>query len=675
MKKLSFLVLSFFVLIACEAYKIPTNVGMPSWDTHLYLKVLDRNFDVAKELCKKDTIFSSEDGKVKLNKSFAQKELEFSAPKVEQTSSSIVEIGFVALGELGSHSNSFTSANLDSGDVYILDEINLILDTGNFTKAELADVKLKLTCKDASGDTLTGIDFSEVILNAFDWEDNPKNVSFSQSGEIKISLSNSDDWLTIKSTGLSLNGSLTSDADTSLGSLSFEMLPNTQEQVQASKAVLPAGSSSIRDKTLEDTVAVSLGGDYLIYQALLDSGKISFSKKMDIEGLRISSLNVQCSELKKDGATLDETLFENPSDSTLDLQGYTLGSGAELDSLRFVYLVSYDTVSGKAIEVENTDEITVNVDFAASFVWAKAKILNASAFDLTPSDQVEEFGDDLPKFKDEDGNDKTIELAKNSVVAFSGEYPVVCESGTDSIIRYNVEVKAYKAGVVADSLDTSVVMFSASEIGKASTTSIGNLEDLINCFPDSISIKTTPEFLVSDKILTIYCDRGVQFDAKLTSDIAFNSFDTVVYYQIEDDPEEQDCPLTVAQAESAKSIEAFVKYKNRTNVTLGAEMLLCRDTTYLKDNLYSAKTSNDTIRRLDLNLLQPCAEGEYKVESLKMTSDDLRLLAGKKDEKSYSFIKIKFKGDGQSLGGDLDIQVFVEADVRVDEDVMEGQDD
>ena len=682
--KWKILFLLILPLLGCETFKMPTDFGMPSWESYLYLKVAEKSFDVAKELSDVDSAFVTENGKVTFSKSFGKKNIKFTSPNIEQSSSSSQEVGFLALTDLGVCSfviaggiSLSNAASIDLSDY----SITVSSDNLGFEKAELADAVISVHCKNSSGDIVSDIDYSSLVLSANDWDDNKVLDTFDVSGKIKISKLDPTQWITLKSSGISLKGLLKTNSTlpVNFSTIIMQILPNTptNTKVLVSKVNLASGSTSFSGDTISDTSKVSLGGDYEIYQALIGSGKIAFSKKFNLSGVKLTGINVKCPSLTKSGDSLNTTVFTEESDSVIDLTGYTLGDGSELDSLQFFYEVGYAPIPGQTISLKNTDVVEIGVRLQTDFTWVEAVVENASAFKLDSSSEVVDLGDDLPKFKNEKGTDTTFSFAKNTKLSLNASFPAVCSSGAAELIEYDLKLYAYDNGNIVESKDTTKRMSVGTVKGAINTVTIEELEGFVNSYPDSIVVKVFPKLIPSDKKFKFFCGDSIQTNTKLTSDIVFANTSQVVYYEIEDKPEEQDCIMTEKQAKAAMEINAYIVYKNNTNLSVGAELLLSKDSTYLKENLYTGISNNAKFRKIDLKVLEYNTQdtSEFFTDTISMSTEDLLMLAGDDKDKCYTFMKAKVKGSGLDLQGKLDVKVYVDVKIKMNEDLMEDDDD
>ncbi len=675
------LLLPLLLLLGCEAYKMPTDLGMPTWTTSLYLKIADKCYDIAKEISGKDSIFVLEEGKVTLKKNLDAKEIAFNSPKIEQTNSSKQEIGYFSVSNLGNCNIGFASSIvLESGETRSLPQsIQLNLNTTGFTKAELADAVVSLQCKNSSGEVVSGIDYRDLKLNVCDWDGNSKSLNFILEGKVSASVSDTTTWFTLKSSGASLSGNFVATANVTFDTLVLKIIPNSKNCILASKVELPANSNSFSGSKFSGNVKVGLGEDYELYQAEIATGKLIFSKKNDISGIDLTKIVISCNGLIKGNDTLSDSVFysSNPTDSIIDLDGYLLGTGEKLDSLEFTYEIGYAAKSSSEISVKNTDAVEIGAKIQASFAWVKAKVKNASAFAMDSTNEKIDFGDDLPAFKTAKGADTTLSLAKNTKLTLGISLPATVESGDANLMQCNLTLIAYKGGVAKETIDTTKDISVGTTKGSESTIVVDLLEELINCSPDSITVKIVPKIATNNGgIFKFYCGDSIKTNIKLTSNLIFGEVSQIVYYQVEDNPQEQDCPLTKAQAESAKEIVAYLEYKNNTNTSLGAELLISKDSAYLRQNIYT-NISDEKLRRIDLKDLEynETDTSQIKPSEISMDTQDLLVLAGKDKEKVYTFLKVKVIGTGKELKGKFDVKVYVGMKVTVDEKLTEGNND
>ena len=678
------LFLPLIVVVSCEMFKIPSEVGVPTWDTHLYVKVLQKNIKVADELSDNDSLFTMVDERVKLEKKTAETTIQLKIPEIDQSSSSTAKVGHIELSNLGNSSISFNLMTINDKATSPL--IKLPVDFGSdFSRAQISKGRMVLKFFNGATDVTSRLSIGDPTnrfkLITKKWDDTtPDTMRFGNDGIYAMSLNDETTWKVLKATGLTIEGKLknTSGSDVNVDKLilAIEADPN-DNKLLASRAELPANSSSFANKSFVYTSKASLGEDYLVYQADIDSGQMVFDKSETFGGIEIKDIVVSSSDLySSSGATLLDTLFQTSSDSIVSLNGYRLGSGTQLDSLNFSYVIEYgkDT-SASTIAVNYDDTVAITVGFFSKFSQVTAKVINSNAFSLDSSSSTMELGDDLPKFKNKNGVKKEIGFADSSYAEFVANFPITATTLTE-FLEYRVVMSAYDGGVVKKEIVDTIKANAGTTRTHRDTSKITGLEELINISPDSIVTKIVPAFKSTNEVLTFYAG-----DANLTtilhSYLAINTTnttnfpDSMAYYEPEDSITRQDNALTVAQVNSAKNTILWLKYINTTNASFGGEMLFAKDSQTIVKNSYNTAPNTANFRRVEIEILEVTDSNYVDIKLADLTKDDLLVMAGDENEKFYSFIILKVKGNGKALGGEIDIHGYLDLDITVDSEVVE----
>ena len=678
------LFLPLIVVVSCEMFKMPSEVGVPTWDTHLYVKVLQKNFKVADELSDNDSLFTMVDGRVKLEKKTDAATIQLKIPEIDQNSNSTTTVGHIELSNLGSFEKSFGSISIPNSTTSAL--ISYSVNFGSaFSKTQLSKGRMVLKFYEGTTDKSNLLNIGDPTdgfkLITKKWDDtSPDTMRFGNDGVYAMILNDTTTWKVLKATGLTIEGKLKNTSGSTVNVdkliLAIEADP-TDNKLFASRAELPANSSSFATQTFASTSKASLGGDYLVYQADIDSGQIVFGKSETIGGIEVKEIVVSSSDLySSSGATLLDTLFQTSSDSIVSLNGYRLGSGTQLDSLNFSYVIEYGKdASASTIAVNYDDTVAITVGFSSKFSQVTAKVQNSNAFSLDSSSSPMELGDDLPKFKNKNGVEKGIGFADSTYADFVASFPITATTLTE-FLEYRVVMSAYDGGVVKKEIVDTIKANAGTTKTHKDTSTITGLEELINISPDSIVAKIVPAFKSTNKVLTFHSG-----DANLTtilhSYLAINTTntanfpDSVAYYEPDDSISSQDNALTVAQANAAKNIILWLKYINTTNASFGGEMLIAKDYQTIINNSYNGAENTANFRRVAIEILEVTDTNYVEIKLADLTKDDLLVMAGDENEKFYSFIILKVKGNGKALGGEIDIHGYLDLDITVDSEVVE----